>query len=141
MPEDVWATLGTEEFPGTALHFLLRAGLRSPTEGTFKVMSTGFLLGGQDKEHAMTLDATSRQSTVKMTNLWFRGEAKQLTDVKQLILTDFPKEAQHLHHSYAEELTATEVDQAETVSLNGISSSFYPAPGAEAPKRYKVGRR
>ena len=69
MPEDVWATMGTAEFPANAMQFLLRAGLRSPTEGTFKAMSTGMLLGGAEKDNAKSLEANSRQSSLRMTRL------------------------------------------------------------------------
>ena len=75
MPEDVWATMGTAEFPANAMQFLLRAGLRSPSEATFKATSTEFLFGSADKDHAMTMDVSTRQTGLNMAKTWFRTEA------------------------------------------------------------------
>ena len=103
MPEGVWESEGTPAFATNALQFLIGAGLRKPSEGTFRAMAVGFLLGGEDKGTAMAYDANQRQASLNMVKNWFRNEAGAFNNVVSLVY-ELPHKPQLLQRSLAEEL-------------------------------------
>ena len=103
LPEDVWESEGTAEFAAKAIGFLLRAGLRSPTEGTFKSMAVGLLLGGEDKATAMEYDVDRRQAAFNMVKTWFRTEVAPYKNVSSVV-HELPQQPQLLLRCQAEEL-------------------------------------
>ena len=103
MPERVWESEGTPEFAAKALQFLICAGLRKPSEGTFRAMVVGFLLGGEDKGTAMTYDANQRQASLTMVKNWFRSEVAPYNNVVSVVY-ELPHKPQLLQRSLAEEL-------------------------------------
>jgi len=103
MPEEVWESEGTPQFALNAMKFLIRAGLRKPSEGTFRAMAVGFLLGGEDKGTAMAYDANQRQASLNMVKGWFRNEAAAYNNVVSVVY-ELPHKPQLLQRSLAEEL-------------------------------------
>ena len=103
MPDDVWQSEGTAEFASKAIAFLLRAGLRSPTEGTFRTMAVGLLLGGEDKDKAKDYDANMRQSALNMVKTWFRNEVAPYKNIPTVV-QDLPQMPQLLRRDQSEQL-------------------------------------
>ena len=72
MPHDVWLKMGQKEFCDSAITFLMKAGLRKPSEGTYRVLAVGFMLGGEDKERAMQYTDDQKTTMLKTTKEWFK---------------------------------------------------------------------
>ena len=103
MPEDVWESEGTAEFAAKAIAFLLRAGLRAPTEGTYRTMAVGLLLACEGKDKAMEYDPNRRQAAFNMVKGWFRSEAAAYKNVFSVV-HDLPQKPQLIQRSLPEKL-------------------------------------
>ena len=102
-PEDVWESEGTAQFAAKAIAFLLRAGLRPPTESTYRTMAVGLLLAGEGKDKAMEYDPHRRQAAFNMVKGWFLCEAAAYKNVLSVV-HDLPQKPQLIQRSLSEKL-------------------------------------
>ena len=72
LPESVWAG----DFASQLMEFMVSAGLRSPTEGTFRTLSSHILLFTDGPEKAMAMSRESRDMSIEMVKQWFRRIVK-----------------------------------------------------------------
>ena len=103
MPYDVWLKMGHKDFCECAILFLLKMGLRKPSEGTYRVLAVGFMLGGEEKKRAMQYTDDQKTTMLKTTKDWFKMMAAKFNGVP-IIVHSLPHGHRAFTSSIAEKL-------------------------------------
>ena len=103
MPHDVWLKMGRVDFCESAIMFLMKMGLRKPSEGTYRVLAVGFMLGGEDKERAMQYTDDQKTTMLKTTKEWFKMMVAKMNGAP-IIVDSLPHGQRAFTSSIAEKL-------------------------------------
>ena len=106
LPASVVNRRDTPDFTTALLHFVLRLGLRKPSEPTFKELSVLALVGSEGMEKALGFSPETRAGMLESTKLWFRKAAERMPVASPWIalLPQSPKDLQSLHPEHFEAL-------------------------------------
>ena len=106
VPQSLQALAPSADFGPRFLEFLLRAGLRSPSEPTYQIMTIAMLVGSEGTEKAMGFSSESRAAMIVSTKSWFRRLVAKAPppSCKLAALPATPTELKHDNPQLFEEL-------------------------------------
>jgi len=106
LPTSLQAHLGKPEFSSAVLEFVLKLGLRKPSETTFRELALISLVGGEGMDRAMAMTPATRAGMLESTKMWFRRAVGRMPEANPYLhkLPASARDLQMLHPEFFQQV-------------------------------------